>query len=101
MADAGEHFLEPGADLTLTDLLGAPLDTFGRLIHLGLVGGADRSAGESQGREESGSDPQPVKSPCHDAPPLACLAQILEIVMRAAERVPRVAHPPSAWTVLH
>src|SRR6266508_500159 len=74
MADAREHFLEPGADLTLTDLLCAPLDPLGRLIHLGLVGGAGRPAGESEGREEPGSDPHPAKSPCHDPPPSVCLA---------------------------
>src|SRR6266852_8104335 len=74
MADALEHFLEPGADLTLADLLDAPLDPFGRLVHLGLVGGADRPAGESQGRKESGSDPHPAKSPCHHIPPSVRLA---------------------------
>src|SRR5207249_3876331 len=69
VADAREHLLEPGADLALADLLGAPLDPFGRLVHLGLVGGGGRPAGQSQGREESGSDPHPAKSSCHDAPP--------------------------------
>src|SRR5713226_3040743 len=74
MADAREHFLEPGATLTLADLLGAPLDPLGRLVHLGLVGGAGRPAGESQSRKESGSDPYPAKSPCHHVPPSVRLA---------------------------
>ena len=34
MADAREHFSEPETDLTLADLLGTPLDPFGRLVHL-------------------------------------------------------------------
>src|SRR6266540_4716888 len=52
MADAGKHFLEPGTDLTLADLLGAPLDPFGCLIHFGLVGGVGRPEGQNHGREE-------------------------------------------------
>src|SRR6266481_347358 len=69
VADAREHFLESGADLTLADLLGALLDPFGRLVHLGLVGGAGRPAKECQGREDSGSDPHPAQFPCHHVPP--------------------------------
>jgi hypothetical protein len=61
VANAREHLLEPWADLTPADLLGAPLDPFGRLVYLGLVSGASGPARESQGREESGSDPHPAK----------------------------------------
>src|SRR6266542_3016823 len=69
MADARKHLPEPETDLTLPDLLGTTLDPFGRLVHLGLVGRPRRPARESQGREESWSNPHPAKSPCHDAPP--------------------------------
>src|SRR6266508_5191116 len=47
VADARKHFFDPGADSTLADLLGALLDPFGRLVHLGLIGRAGRPAGES------------------------------------------------------
>src|SRR5436309_329563 len=69
MADAREHFLESGADLTLADLLGALLDPFRCLIHFGLVGGIGRPGGQSDGREEHGGEPQPAQSAYHDAPP--------------------------------
>src|SRR5438093_9132394 len=44
MADARKHFPEPETDLTLADLLGTPLDPFGRLVQLGLVGSPGRPA---------------------------------------------------------
>src|SRR5215470_7226028 len=61
LADALEHFLHAGPALTLADLLGAPLDPLGCLVHLGLVGSSGRSAREGHGREERERDPHPAR----------------------------------------
>jgi hypothetical protein len=45
MADARKHLLEPRADLTLADLVGAPFDPFGRHVHLALVSSVGRAPG--------------------------------------------------------
>ena len=64
MADARKHLLEPRADLTLTDLVGAPFDPLGRPVHLALVSSLGRAAGNGD-REEHRSDPEPVTFPPH------------------------------------
>ena len=55
VANAGEHFLEAGADLTPTDQL-APSVTRFVLIHRGPVGGADGLAGQRHRRDDAECD---------------------------------------------
>jgi hypothetical protein len=56
VANAGEHFVEPGADLAPTDQLGAERHPFRRLIHPGPVGGADGPAGQRHRRDDAERD---------------------------------------------
>src|SRR5713101_4863470 len=74
VADTREHLLEARADMTPSDLLGALLDLLGRPVHLRLVGGTGRAATQSHGHQACGRDPQPARSPSHDAPPSVRLA---------------------------
>src|SRR5882724_7563856 len=57
MADTAEHLLEARADLTPPDLLGALLDSPGRLVDLRLVGGTGSAGGQGDNHEACDRDP--------------------------------------------
>src|SRR6266478_2080995 len=64
VADALGGLLHARPDRAAANLLGALLHLLGRLVHLGLVGGAGHPAAQDRDCEEGGSDPQRAHLPC-------------------------------------
>src|SRR5712691_6076672 len=94
VADTREHLLEARADIAPPDLLGALLDLLGRPVHLRLVGGTACAAKQGDGHEACGRDPQPARSPSHDAPPSVRLANASTLPPYPV----RCARPPDCLT---
>src|SRR5437879_831391 len=64
VSDARGGLLHAPPDRAAANLLGALLHLLGRLVHLGLVGGAGHPPAQDRDCEEGGSDPQRAHLPC-------------------------------------